>query len=214
LGGSWLVRFSCAFPGMARAFLVRMPRVGAPCGCFATAVCIRYQCQQGGLLQLLSLSNSMRQTQTKRTKCSGVYVARGGGLGGGGGGEPGPEQDRNGEHPRCKHRGERGSDWHGCWQAQSHLAGMGEGQTKIKPKLTPPWMVLALHSRVLTEPPHIEDGPGWPVAMPAPWYNNSLLFYHLTYLTPLLPRFFWGVPGGGRGVCGGVRSANQLKVTR
>jgi hypothetical protein len=33
-------------------------------------------------------------------------------------------------------------------------------------------------------------------------------------LTPLLPRIFWGVPGGGRGVCGGVRSANQLKVTR
>jgi hypothetical protein len=33
-------------------------------------------------------------------------------------------------------------------------------------------------------------------------------------LTPLLLRFFWGVPGGGRGVCGGVRSANQLKVTR
>jgi N-acetylglucosamine-6-sulfatase len=27
--------------------------------------------------------------------------------------------------------------------------------------------------------PHIEDGPGWPVAMPAPWYNNSLLFGHL-----------------------------------
>jgi hypothetical protein len=36
----------------------------------------------------------------------------------------------------------------------------------------------------------------------------------LMHLTPLLLRFFWGVPGGGRGVCGGVRSANQLKVTR
>jgi hypothetical protein len=33
-------------------------------------------------------------------------------------------------------------------------------------------------------------------------------------LTPSLPPLFWGVPGGGRGVCGGVRSANQLKVTR
>jgi hypothetical protein len=33
-------------------------------------------------------------------------------------------------------------------------------------------------------------------------------------LTPSLPPLFWGVPGGGMGVCGGVRSANQLKVTR
>jgi hypothetical protein len=33
-------------------------------------------------------------------------------------------------------------------------------------------------------------------------------------LTPSQWRLFWGVPGGGRGVCGGVRSANQLKVTR
>jgi hypothetical protein len=32
--------------------------------------------------------------------------------------------------------------------------------------------------------------------------------------TPLLLRFFWGVPGGSRDVCGGVRSVNQLKVTR
>jgi hypothetical protein len=32
--------------------------------------------------------------------------------------------------------------------------------------------------------------------------------------TPSLPGLFWGVPGGGRCVCGGVRSANQLKVTR
>jgi hypothetical protein len=34
-----------------------------------------------------------------------------------------------------------------------------------------------------------------------------------TALTPSLSPLFWGVPGGGRGVCGGVRSANQLKVT-
>jgi hypothetical protein len=33
-------------------------------------------------------------------------------------------------------------------------------------------------------------------------------------LTPSLSPLFWGLPGGGRGVCGGVRSANQLKVTR
>jgi hypothetical protein len=33
-------------------------------------------------------------------------------------------------------------------------------------------------------------------------------------LTPSLLGLFWGLPGGGRGVCGGVRSANQLKVTR
>ncbi|KAK7242146.1 sulfuric ester hydrolase [Aureococcus anophagefferens] len=24
--------------------------------------------------------------------------------------------------------------------------------------------------------PHVEDGPGWPVAVPAPWYNSSALF--------------------------------------
>jgi hypothetical protein len=36
----------------------------------------------------------------------------------------------------------------------------------------------------------------------------------LCALTPLLLRLFWGVPGGGRDVCGGVRSANQPKVTR
>jgi hypothetical protein len=36
------------------------------------------------------------------------------------------------------------------------------------------------------------------------------------YLIPSLRPLFWGVPGGGRGVYGGVRSANQLciKVTR
>jgi hypothetical protein len=33
-------------------------------------------------------------------------------------------------------------------------------------------------------------------------------------LTPLPRHIFGGVPGGSRGVCGGVRSANQLKVTR
>jgi hypothetical protein len=35
-----------------------------------------------------------------------------------------------------------------------------------------------------------------------------------TSFTPLLPPIFWGVPGGGRGVCGGVRSAKQLNVKR
>jgi hypothetical protein len=33
-------------------------------------------------------------------------------------------------------------------------------------------------------------------------------------LTPSLSGLFWVVPGGGRGVCGGVKSANQLKVAR
>jgi hypothetical protein len=33
-------------------------------------------------------------------------------------------------------------------------------------------------------------------------------------LTPSLSPRFGGVSGGGRGVCGGVRSANQLNVTR
>jgi hypothetical protein len=33
-------------------------------------------------------------------------------------------------------------------------------------------------------------------------------------LAPSLSDLFWGVPGGGRGVCGGVRSKNQLKATR
>jgi hypothetical protein len=32
--------------------------------------------------------------------------------------------------------------------------------------------------------------------------------------TPSLSGLFWGAPGGGRDVCGGVRSANQSKVTR
>jgi hypothetical protein len=36
----------------------------------------------------------------------------------------------------------------------------------------------------------------------------------LPFLTPSLPPLFWGVTGGGRGVCGGVRSANQLKFMR
>jgi hypothetical protein len=58
------------------------------------------------------------------------------------------------------------------------------------------------------------------------WQNNVPQLPHLS--DPLLPHFsypppiltlslrglFRGVPGGGRGVCGGVRSANQLKVTR
>jgi hypothetical protein len=33
-------------------------------------------------------------------------------------------------------------------------------------------------------------------------------------LNPFALRTFWGLPGGGRGVCGGVRSANQLNLTR
>jgi hypothetical protein len=45
--------------------------------------------------------------------------------------------------------------------------------------------------------------------------TSTKLFCVGNRLTPLLPRFGGGgVPGGGRGVCGGVRSANQLKVTR
>jgi hypothetical protein len=38
---------------------------------------------------------------------------------------------------------------------------------------------------------------------------------HIRPFTPSLPLppLLGGVPGGGRGVCGGVRSANQLKVT-
>ena len=43
-----------------------------------------------------------------------------------------------------------------------------------------------------------------------PWASLCTIFP----LTPSLSPLFWGVPGGGRGVCGGVRSANQLKVTR
>jgi hypothetical protein len=29
---------------------------------------------------------------------------------------------------------------------------------------------------VAPKAPHIEDGPGWPMAQPAPWYNQSSLF--------------------------------------
>jgi hypothetical protein len=46
-----------------------------------------------------------------------------------------------------------------------------------------------------------------------PFYSFFALLL-LPFITPSLPPLFWGVPGGGRGGGGGVRSTNQLKVTR
>lgn len=32
---------------------------------------------------------------------------------------------------------------------------------------------------IAVKAPHIQDGPGWPVALPAPWYNSSAIFPNL-----------------------------------
>jgi hypothetical protein len=54
----------------------------------------------------------------------------------------------------------------------------------------------------------------WPLAAWKAQMSGEIGAAGLKFKTPSLPGLFWGVPGGGRGVCGGVRSANQLKVTR
>jgi hypothetical protein len=69
-----------------------------------------------------------------------------------------------------------------------------------------------------SKPPHMPHmrtpiaaeaaAPGLPAARRIKWTPQK--WQQQAALTPSLLGLFWGVPGGGRGVCGDVRSANQL----